>query len=68
MLKVKEVAERVRVDPETVRRWLRSGELRGVLVGPGRGRYRVPESEVNRMLELPERDAAGGDGEEEARP
>jgi excisionase family DNA binding protein len=57
MLKVDEVAERARVNPETVRRWLRSGELRGVLIGPGRGRYRVPESEVDRMLGLPEREA-----------
>jgi excisionase family DNA binding protein len=50
MLKVAEVAERARVDPETVRRWLRGGALRGVRIGPGRGSYRVPESEVDRML------------------
>ena len=41
MLKVTEVAERARVDPETVRRWLRGGALRGVRIGPGRGSYRV---------------------------
>ncbi len=53
MLKVNEVAERARVNPETVRRWLRDGELRGVRIGPGRGSYRVPESEVERILRLP---------------
>lgn len=50
LLKVTEVAERLRVNPETVRRWLRQGKLRGVLMGGDRGGYRIPESEVRRFL------------------
>ena len=37
-LTVGEVAELLRVKPETVREWLRSGELRGLNLG---GRWRV---------------------------
>jgi excisionase family DNA binding protein len=61
MLKVNEVADMVRVDPETVRRWLRAGELRGVRVGPGRGSYRIPESEVERMLTPEPAETEGAD-------
>lgn len=48
-LRVPEVADRLRVDPETVRRWLRAGKLRGVLISQ-QGGYRVPESELQRFL------------------
>jgi excisionase family DNA binding protein len=64
MLKVAEVAERARVDPETVRRWLRGGALRGVRIGPGRGSYRVPESEVDRMLGVEPDPATGPAGDD----
>lgn len=37
-LMVSEVAELLRVTPETVREWLRGGELRGLNLG---GRWRV---------------------------
>ena len=48
---VDEVAERLRVHPETIRRMLRRGQLRGSMpVGP-RGGWRIPESEVVRLLE-----------------
>ena len=53
MLKVPEVAKRLGLNPETIRRWLREGKLRGVLVGGTRGGYRVPESEVARVLTIP---------------
>jgi excisionase family DNA binding protein len=50
LLKVDEVAERLRVHPETVRRLLRSGKLRGSMpIGP-RGGWRIPASEVERLL------------------
>lgn len=49
LLTVQEVAARVRVNPETVRRWLRSGELRGVRLGARAG-YRVPVAELERFL------------------
>ncbi|MDQ6674281.1 MAG: helix-turn-helix domain-containing protein [Chloroflexota bacterium] len=47
--RVPEVAERLRVDPETVRRWLRAGKLRGMLLSQ-QGGYRIPESEVRRFI------------------
>jgi excisionase family DNA binding protein len=47
---VKEVAERLRLNPETVRVWLRSGKLRGVLLGGRKSGYRIPDSEVQRLL------------------
>jgi len=51
MLKVNQVAERVNAHPETVRRWLREGTLRGVLIGgTTRGNWRVDEDEVERYL------------------
>jgi excisionase family DNA binding protein len=50
MLTVAEVAERLRASVDTVRRWLRSGKLRGVKPGGSRLGYRIPESEVRRLL------------------
>jgi excisionase family DNA binding protein len=49
LMTVPEVAERLRVKPETVRRWLRAGKLQGVLLGGDRGGYRIRESEVARV-------------------
>lgn len=48
MLTVEEVARRLRVNPETVRRWLRTRKLTGVQVG-SRGRYRIPASELRKL-------------------
>jgi excisionase family DNA binding protein len=50
LLKVSEVADRLRVRQETVRRWLKEGKLRGTLLGGSRSGYRIPESEVERLL------------------
>ena len=52
-----EVAERLRVHPETVRQWLRDGEMRGTILGRKAG-WRVPETELRRFIEegpLPKR-------------
>lgn len=49
-LKVQEVADRLRMNPETIRVWLREGRLRGVRPGGKRAGWRVPESEVRRIL------------------
>ena len=46
---VAEVAERLRVHPDTLRRWLRSGRLKGVMMGGRSGGYRIKESEVVRV-------------------
>ncbi len=50
MLSVPEVAEWLHVGAETVRRYLRAGRLRGVLLGGRGSAYRIPEAEVRRFL------------------
>ena len=50
LLTVQEVAAHLRVNPETVRRWLRQGHIRGALLGGDRAGYRIPASEVERLL------------------
>lgn len=50
MLTVSEVAARLKLHEESVRRWLRGGRLKGVRIGGGRAGYRIPESEVTRIL------------------
>jgi excisionase family DNA binding protein len=50
LLTVEEVAQIVRAHPETVRRWLREGQLRGVQPGSKRLGYRIRRSEVERFL------------------
>jgi excisionase family DNA binding protein len=44
------VAERLRVSPETVRRYLRRGWLRGVVLGGRSTGYRIEEEELARFL------------------
>ena len=46
-LTVGEVAELLRVKPETVREWLRSGELRGLNLG---GRWRVLREDLQEFI------------------
>ena len=43
LLTVREVSKMLRVTPETVRRWLKEGQLRGVRVGAG---WRIERREV----------------------
>lgn len=50
LLTVREVAERVRTSEETIRRWLKSGRLRGVRPGGTKLGWRIPTSEVDRLL------------------
>jgi len=50
-LTVAEVAERLRVNVETVRRWLKQGRLKGKLYGGTRMGYRIPETELRRFVE-----------------
>jgi excisionase family DNA binding protein len=50
LLTVPEVAEIVRANPETIRRWLREGVLAGFRPGGKRLGYRIRESEVRRFL------------------
>ncbi len=63
LLTVREVAERIRSSPETVRRWLRQGKLRGIRPGGTKLGYRVPESELQRFLaSLSDDQPRAGDG------
>ena len=53
LLTVPEVAERLRITPETVRRWLRVGKLHGILLGGDKMGYRIAETEVMRLVGAP---------------
>lgn len=46
---VAEVAEIVGVHPQTVRRWLRDGQIEGTLITRQAG-YRIRSEEVDRLL------------------
>ena len=50
VLKRNEVAEILRVCPETVRRWIHSGHLRGFIVGKS---TRVTVESVEKLLGMP---------------
>jgi len=72
LLTVREVAQRIRSSPETVRRWLRQGRLRGFRPGGTKLGYRVPESELERFLSQPNQSRSpsleANDGAPEAKP
>lgn len=50
LLTVQEVAERLKMNPETVRRWLRQGKLRGYLLGGDRSGYRVATDDLDAFI------------------
>ena len=50
LMTVREVADRLRVNPYTVRRWLRDGALKGRLLGGRRAGYRIAESDLRQFL------------------
>ena len=50
VLTVEEAAARMRVNAETVRRWIRRGKLRG-LRASDQGHWRIPDSEPQRLLD-----------------
>ena len=49
VLTVEEAAARMRVNAETVRRWIRTGKLRAAKPSL-KSHYRIPESELQRLL------------------
>lgn len=49
-LTVREVAETLRVHPETVREWIRTGKLRGVRLGKRSG-FRVEEGDLRAFVD-----------------
>lgn len=50
MLTVDEAAARLKVHPETVRRHLKAGTIKGHRLGSKRLGWRIPASEVERFL------------------
>jgi excisionase family DNA binding protein len=50
LLTVPEVAARLRASQITVRKWLRAGRLRGSRFGGTKLGWRIPESEVARLI------------------
>jgi excisionase family DNA binding protein len=59
VLTVEQIADYLQVHPETVRRWLRDGQLRGMALG-GRSGWRVRRAELERFMQALEaqKDAA----------
>ncbi len=49
-LTVEEIARELELHRETVRRWVRSGELPGIMLGR-RGGYRVKEADLDQFLQ-----------------
>lgn len=59
MYTVPEVAARLRVHPQTVREWLRSGALVGMRLGGTKAGWRITGAAVDKFLER--RRSEGGD-------
>ena len=51
MLTVKEAAARLKLNPETIRRWIKSGRIQAVSLGSDKAGFRIPASEVERQLQ-----------------
>jgi excisionase family DNA binding protein len=49
LLTVQQVAERLQLNPETIRRWVREGKLRAIKLGSNRGGFRIRESDIRRL-------------------
>ena len=60
LLTVHEVATQLKVQPETVRRWIRAGKLHGRRLGGDKMGYRITEGELERLLRDLRRANAGG--------
>ncbi len=50
-LTVQEITGILKVHEESVRRWIRSGDLPAILLGSTKGGYRVRRSDYDRFLE-----------------
>ncbi|PZS10184.1 MAG: DNA-binding protein [Chloroflexi bacterium] len=54
---VRQVADHMQVHPETVRRWLRDGALRGLNLGGVAG-WRIQQAELERFIDEREKPAS----------
>ena len=50
LLTVSETAVRLRLNPETIRRWLRDGRLNGVWLGSDKAGWRISERDLDAFL------------------
>ncbi len=50
MYTVAEVAERLRLHQQTIREWLRDEKIKGVRLGGTKAGWRIPASEIERLL------------------
>ena len=50
LLTVNEVAARLRLNPRTIRRWIKSGKLQGIDFGSDRAGYRIRATQVELLL------------------
>jgi excisionase family DNA binding protein len=50
LLTVSEAAERLRLNPETIRRWLRDGRLDGVWLGSDKAGWRISERDLDTFI------------------
>lgn len=57
MYTVAQVAKRLQLHPQTIREWLRAGDLVGVRLGGTKAGWRIAASEVDRFLERRRRPA-----------
>lgn len=53
LLTVVQVAKRLQLHPETIRRWIREGRLHAISLGTTRSGFRIRASELARVTETP---------------
>jgi excisionase family DNA binding protein len=51
LLTVAEVARRLRLSQETIRRWIRGGKLQAIRIGSDRAGFRIRRTEIDQLLE-----------------
>jgi excisionase family DNA binding protein len=51
LLKVEDVTNKLGLNRETIRRWIRGGKIKGIKIGADAAGYRIPEREVHRILQ-----------------
>ena len=50
-LTVREITQELKVHEESVRRWIRSGDLPAILLGSNKGGYRIRRTDLDRFIE-----------------
>jgi excisionase family DNA binding protein len=50
-LTVQDITRELKVHEESVRRWIRNGDLPAILLGSAKGGYRIRRSDFDRFLE-----------------